>query len=185
MTELVLDAALGTFTRLGLRRSTMDDIARSAGVGRMTVYRRFARKEVLVAEVIRRELERFLAELDEAVGTLPTVEDRIVEGFVFTIDAIRRNPLVSRLLETEPTELLPFMTRDAGPVLALARAALAERLRSTADGELDEADAALVAEMIVRLMQSFVLTPDGAISLDDPRAMRSFARRFLAPIATV
>ncbi len=182
--EPILDAALETFTLLGLRRSTMDDIARAAGVGRMTVYRRFARKELLIQAVLGRELERFIGELDDAVGDLTSVEDRIVEGFVFSIEAVRRHPLISRMLETEPEEILPYMTREAAPVLAMARLALAERLwAASADRKLDPSDSEVMAEVIVRLMQSFVLTPDGAVTLDDPPAMRTFARRFLAPIA--
>src|SRR5689334_10459591 len=44
----LLDAAHDQFCLLGIRRSTMEDVARRAGVSRVTVYRRFTNKDRLV-----------------------------------------------------------------------------------------------------------------------------------------
>nr|MDT0664452.1 helix-turn-helix domain-containing protein [Micromonospora sp. DSM 115978] len=55
----ILDAAYEQFCRTGIQRSTMEDVARRAGVSRITVYRRFATKDVLVEHVVRREFRRY------------------------------------------------------------------------------------------------------------------------------
>src|SRR5690242_17981494 len=47
----ILDAAADLFARVGIPRVTMDEVARSAGVARITIYRRFASKDVLVEQV--------------------------------------------------------------------------------------------------------------------------------------
>ncbi|MEU8379627.1 helix-turn-helix domain-containing protein, partial [Streptosporangium sp. NPDC048865] len=66
----ILDAAYEQFCRMGIRRSTMDDVARRAKVSRITVYRRFATKDVLVEHVVRREFrryfDRFLVDIEQA-----------------------------------------------------------------------------------------------------------------------
>src|SRR5690349_13798910 len=75
-------AALEQFAELGIRRSTISDIARRAGVSKMTVFRHFTNKQGLVQDVIARELRRALAEIDRRWGAAPTIEERLVEGFV-------------------------------------------------------------------------------------------------------
>src|SRR5205807_10543318 len=68
LSERILDAALELAAASGLRRLTMDDVARRAGVGRMTVYRRFGGHgkliDALAVRECRRCLERIAAALD-------------------------------------------------------------------------------------------------------------------------
>ncbi len=51
-TEVILDAALTEFERHGVRRVSLDDVGRRAGVSRTTIYRRFANRDDLMAAVI-------------------------------------------------------------------------------------------------------------------------------------
>jgi AcrR family transcriptional regulator len=53
----VLDAAIGVFARFGYRKTSMDDVARAAGVSRQGLYLSFANKE----ELFRRALEHSLS----------------------------------------------------------------------------------------------------------------------------
>ncbi len=46
--EKILDAGLALFVEFGLRRTTMEDVATRAGIGRATAYRRFADKDQLI-----------------------------------------------------------------------------------------------------------------------------------------
>jgi AcrR family transcriptional regulator len=157
----VLDAAIATFENLGIRRATMDDIARAAKLGRATVYRRFPQKSDLVKAALLHELRRFLDDLDDAIAGAPTVRARVAEGFVRGVLGVRDHPLLSRLLTTEPNDVLPYLTLDGGPVIAIAGAYLAGHIRAgVAAGEFTVDDPELVAEIMVRLAQSLVLTPD-------------------------
>lgn len=88
----ILDAALEQFTVFGLRRSSMDDVAKRAGVSRVTVYRRFGTKDALVEQTLLRENSRFFQRLDQAVAALPTMEERVVEGFVVALRHTRAHP---------------------------------------------------------------------------------------------
>ncbi|HVS29076.1 MAG TPA: TetR family transcriptional regulator [Solirubrobacteraceae bacterium] len=184
-TESILDAALEQFELFGLRRSTVDDVARRSGVARVTIYRRFGQKDRLIEAVMLRELRRFLAELDAAVTPLESVEQRMVEGFVVTLRFARRHSLVARLLTAEPETLLPYLTLRGGPLLAIARGFLAERIRQAQDeGDVGDLDPEQAAEVVVRLMLSFILTPESCVPLNDVRQMRAFARRYVAPLVT-
>ena len=61
--EEVLDAALAQFEDLGIRRSTIEDIARRAGIDRVTVYRRVGSKDDVTQTVIAREVHRMMEEV--------------------------------------------------------------------------------------------------------------------------
>ena len=62
--DRVAAAAFEMFAEYGIRRATIDDVARRAGVSKMTVFRRFQSKQGLVGVVIAREIRRGMAELD-------------------------------------------------------------------------------------------------------------------------
>jgi AcrR family transcriptional regulator len=63
--ERILDAARSLFAERGFETS-MDDVARAAGVGAGTLYRRFATKEVLLDAILGDLLERYGTFLREA-----------------------------------------------------------------------------------------------------------------------
>lgn len=179
----VLDAAYEQFARLGIRKSTMDDVARRAGVSRITVYRRFATKDVLVEHVVRREFRRYFDQFLVDIQRAETVADRVVLGFVSSLRAIRRNPLIGGLIETEPDLLVPSLISD-GRTLATVRQFVAGQLRREqhAGNVSNELDTELVAEMMVRISTSFLAIPSHVIDLDDDEQLAAVARRFLVPM---
>jgi AcrR family transcriptional regulator len=67
--QRILHAAAEVFTQRGLD-ATLDDVARQAGVGVGTVYRRFPDKESLVAELFQDRIDTLVAVAEEA-GTAP------------------------------------------------------------------------------------------------------------------
>jgi AcrR family transcriptional regulator len=180
----IADAALRQFELFGLARSTIDDIARRAGVSRVTVYRRFPSKEALVDAVILRELRGFLVDLQNAIGSFATPEEKMAEGFVFTLESASRHPLLQRLLESEPEVVLPHLTVQGSAFIAAAREFLAAGIARELDDERGGEELLVAADIVVRLILSFLLSPSQAIDLDDPGAAREFALRYLAPILT-
>ncbi|MCQ8833938.1 TetR/AcrR family transcriptional regulator [Streptomyces malaysiensis] len=180
----LLDAAYKQFCRMGIKRSTMMDVARLAGVSRITVYRRFASKDVLVEHVVRREFRRYFDQFIIDIQEAETVADRVVLGFVSSLRAIRHNPLIGGLMATEPDAVVPSMTGDEGRTLAAVRQFVAQRLRQEqhAGNIAGDLDVDLVAEMMVRVTASFLVIPSHLIDIDDDERMRAVARQFLVPM---
>ncbi|MFH8759835.1 TetR/AcrR family transcriptional regulator [Streptomyces atroolivaceus] len=183
LSEQILDAAREQFMTFGLRRSTVDDVAKRAKVSRVTVYRRIGNKDSLVSACLLREYRRFVSDVDEAVAALPTMEDRLVAGFVAVLKHIREHPLVGGLLRLEPEIMLPFLTLESGPAFLAMRGYLADRLRHAQRAEgRPETDPTPVAELMVRITVSFLLNPVSCFELDDDEQVRAFARRYLVPL---
>lgn len=178
--ESILDTALEEFLAYGLRRTTVDVVAKRAGVSRATLYRRFDGKDAVVQAVLVRESRRFFESIAAAVAGVSTVEDRLVEGFVVGVRYARADRLLNRLLASDPEALLPYLTTNGALVVAAAREFLVVQGGSrepvgdrTPDG---------VAELFVRLAISFTLLPESAIPLETDEEVRVFARAYLAPL---
>ncbi|WP_216216786.1 TetR/AcrR family transcriptional regulator [Amycolatopsis aidingensis] len=180
----VLDAAYEQFCRMGIRRSTMEDVARRAGVSRITAYRRFATKDTLVEHVVRREFRRYFDQFLIDIQEAETVADRVVLGFASALQAVRRNPLIGGLMTAEPDVLIPSMVNDGGRTLATVQRFVAGQLRreQRAGNVAEEVDVELVAELMTRVSSSFLVTPSHVIDLDDDEQVRTVARRFLVPM---
>ncbi|MDJ1132132.1 TetR/AcrR family transcriptional regulator [Streptomyces iconiensis] len=184
ITTRVLDAAFEQFCRMGMRRSTMEDVARRAGVSRITVYRRFTSKDALVEQVVQREFRRYFDQFSVDVQSAETVADRVVLGFVSSLRVIRGNPLIGGLMAAEPDAVVPSMTGDEGRTLAVVRQFVAGRLRreQQAGNVARDVDVEVVAEMMVRISASFLVIPSQVIDIDDEEQVREVARRFLVPM---
>ncbi len=181
--DRVAAAALDEFVEHGIRRTSMEDVARRAGVSRMTVFRRFASKQGLVEVVIAREVRRGMQELDLLWEGAETLEDRLVAGFEFAGRYVRGHPLFDRLLRSEPEVLLPPLTLEGGPVLELYRSLIAHRLQAEVKaGRAATSDIDGVAEVIARLAISLLLTRDGTITLDNPNSVVRLVNLTLLPM---
>ena len=182
LSERILDAALELSAASGVRHLNMDEVAARAGVGRMTVYRRFGSKGRLVEALTARESRRCLDQMDAAVGADAPIEDQIAEGFVTALRIAREHPLLNRLARVEPETVLRALAADGGAVLGLARSFLAERMReSQRAGVLGPVAVEEAAELLVRLAFSFVLVQDSVLPLDDEARARQAAQKLLGP----
>ena len=181
--ERILDAALEQFEAEGIRRSSVEAVAQRAGVSRVTVYRRFPRKDQLVNAVAAREANRMIAATDEHITPIADAETRTVEGFAFLLQRLREHELTKRLIAIEPEGVLGSLTVDAGPVLELGTRYVAQQIRrGQEEGAFPLYDPEPVAELLVRFAHSLLLTPEATIALDDEDAVRAFARAHVTPI---
>jgi AcrR family transcriptional regulator len=180
VTVRILDATAELLAAYGLRRWSIDDVAERSGVGRTTVYRTFDGRDALVHAVLARELIQTLAAIEAGVNAYESVEDRLVEGGLIALAALRGS-LVERLLHSDPATFLPFLTTGAGPLVAMARAAMTAGLRVAAP-DMDPHHAAELAEITSRLGLSFILTRDTVFPIDDDAAARESLRRLLRPL---
>jgi AcrR family transcriptional regulator len=176
LAERIIDAAIAEVTAHGLRRVTVEDIARRAGLHRVTVHKRFATKDELTIAAMMTWAQRYFTNIAQTVAGLSTA-DALVEGFVLSMQTIRTDPLVARLLDDDPEPALPYLTIKGGAALAVLRGFFATQMNPT---EVDDSEG--TAEVAARIGLSFLLTPDSHFRLDTTDEIRAFARRYLVPI---
>jgi TetR/AcrR family transcriptional regulator, regulator of autoinduction and epiphytic fitness len=92
----LLDAAFATFVRFGYRKTSMDDVAREAGMSRQALYGYFSDKESLFRDCMKHGLEAAMAEVDAALANSElAIEVRLVRAF---------DEWLGRLLERRGTD---------------------------------------------------------------------------------
>src|SRR2546423_12400353 len=87
--EPILAATRATVLAVGVRRTTLTDVARRAGVSRMTLYRLVPDVTTLILEVMTREFAALMAESEQHVRRRRTGRSRAVAA---TVELVRRLP---------------------------------------------------------------------------------------------
>ncbi|CAM3853403.1 TetR/AcrR family transcriptional regulator [Smaragdicoccus niigatensis] len=182
----ILDAALVQFEKVGFRKTTIEDIARQAGVDRVTVYRRIGSRDDVVQAVVSREVAATLAELDELPAKHDNIDDLIADIFVTIIVKWRNHALVQRMLVLEPERLVTKLTIDGELTFTMSVAATASALRRAVSSGLvpEPTDLETRAELVCRVVHSMILAPYGQLRNADEQHLDAFARKFLVPIVT-
>ncbi|MEV6558188.1 helix-turn-helix domain-containing protein [Nocardia sp. NPDC051756] len=183
--DRILAAAQEEFELVGIRRSSMSDIAKRARLGRATVYRHFPGKENLVEAIGGREMMAVFGRVDAALANSENAADAVVQLAVVSARELRENRLLNKLLATEPEEVYSYAATSGGAALAVARVFLVQHLGTLAAPDLpDDAHLEKAAEIMVRLAATQLLIPDGVIPYRDDTAVADFARQFFVPIVT-
>jgi TetR/AcrR family transcriptional regulator of autoinduction and epiphytic fitness len=124
--EQVLSVALEVFGRYGFRKTSLDEVARSADISRQGLYLYFASKEALFRAAVRQELDAALTEasrcLDEEDVAL---EDRVVAA----LDAWMGR-FVGSMLASDIGNMLENSAMQLGDMATEASAAFEARLSS-------------------------------------------------------
>ena len=118
----LLDALRSCVLRVGVRRTTFAEVARLAGVSRMTLYRNFGDVRTGVAELMTREFSALLATAQHDVAHQPTGRARLVEGAAQVVERLVDHELFRRVVDVDAELLLPYIFDRLG---GTQRAALA------------------------------------------------------------
>jgi AcrR family transcriptional regulator len=181
--ERILDAAYDLVLAVGMRRMNMADLARSAGVSRATLYRRFPNVDAVVGALMTRELAVLAEQAYRRPGK--DVRSTVVSGTVAMVQAVRTHPLARKIIEVDPEFLLPYLLERRGTSTDAQLDLLAGVLR-TNDGSVRRGNRAAQARALWLAAWSFALTApvlaDDAVGLSTlDNQLRTMLDRYLAP----
>src|SRR3954451_8623893 len=163
--QQILDATRASVLAVGVRRTTLTDVARRAGVSRMTVYRLVPDVTTLILEVMSREFAALFATAEADVRRRRSARARIAGTTVSVVRRLHDAPLFHRVLDVDPELLLPYLTDRLGTTQRIAIAHIRRMLADgQADGSVRRGDLDTLALGLVLMVTSFVVS---ARMLDD------------------
>lgn len=152
-----LDAARECILDVGWRRTTLTEVARRAGVSRMTIYRAWSDMPALLGDLMTREWTGLVTRQVDLAGEPTPV--RIADAMAGCVEALRDNELFTRIVELDPELLLPYLLARRGRsqelIIGVLATAVAEGQRR---GTIREGDAVAIARGLVLAAHGFVLS---------------------------
>jgi AcrR family transcriptional regulator len=158
----LIEAAMDVMTDLGPTRVTMAEVARRAGVSRMTAYRRYHSLGALVSAVLTAEMADVVAEVARGADRASTVREQVVAESVAVASALVDHTLLQRVLEVDAESLLPLLVERLGSGQRLLWDHISARLAAGmgargGDGSIREGDPRLFALTLVTIAQPYVV----------------------------
>lgn len=179
--QRLIDAAETCFTRYGVGKTTVEDVANEASVSRATVYRYFSDRDELILGVLMRKAGRYFERLARHLETQPGLAEAVVEGVVFTIESVRGDQHLAMLFSPEAVGITSSVAGTSEALFTAVTAFLRplfERGRET--GELRSGiDIDEAAEWVLRTLLSLLAT-EGRVA-HTPHEQRHMLRNFLLP----
>jgi len=175
--ERILDGAYECFTRHGVRKTTMDDIARAAGMSRPAVYQYVRNKEDAFRRLAARIFDDALARAREAAvadGTLAQRLDRILAVKLAVTQRLFRD-------SQHASELMGETARVSADLDRAFMAEMADLLTATITDAAAQADLALGDENAREIAElALALTRGLEADLSDPDRPRERLRNGIA-----
>jgi TetR/AcrR family transcriptional repressor of mexJK operon len=151
----ILDVAESLFLGHGFGETSIEAVAKSAGISKRTFYHRFPGKERLFEAVVRRLIERWLPPIDAQLAEAPTLADGLrhtaehMLKIALTPEALALHRIV--IAEARQFPALARMMHEIGAASGIERIAkqLEPRIKS---GELRAMNAQFAAEQFILMV---------------------------------
>ncbi|PRY46484.1 TetR/AcrR family transcriptional regulator [Umezawaea tangerina] len=157
--DALLDATRDCVLEVGVRRTTLTDVAKRAGVSRMTLYRRYPDVRSLVTTLMTREFSALLHGVEAGGPTTGTARARLVHHAVESIRLLAGNPLMRRVLDLDAELMLPYLVDRLGSTQVLVERFLVDALAAGhEDGSVRPGDPKTQARLVLLTTQTMVLS---------------------------
>lgn len=191
----LIEAAASIFAERGIKGTSTDDIAKAAGVTRVTLYRRLGPRDQILRALYAHEAQRLMLMVNARYTPFESLEwdpvKHVEDLLVNTVFEIRESELLRRLVEVDKLEAMALLAGQSDSVLAAITEMVAEFIRNTWNADVhtrpmdtDEAEPLSheVASVVGRFLHSIVVMPDGPPEVGTEDEIRALARRVLVPM---
>ena len=120
--KTILESATRVFSRYGMKRATMNDIASEAGVARQTLYNAFANKDAILRAII----EAYIEDTCTSLKTHIEAEGGLEDGLELAFDHFARKPYEILHGTTHGGEIMEAFENAASEEMAVSKRRFSE-----------------------------------------------------------
>ncbi len=131
--ECILKAAVRAFSRMGFRKTSIDEVAAEAGVGKGTIYLAVSSKDELFLSAVEREVRGFLASGRQVLGAFDDAVELLAGLVQAELREVHKRPLVRQLLVGQTLATVPQSEVEVDRLQGLARDNLVSALARLRD----------------------------------------------------
>jgi AcrR family transcriptional regulator len=114
--ESILVASKELFSRLGFKKTAVDDIARKAQVAKGTIYNYFRSKEEIYRDVLQKEGKTLIVKIREAMRDQKTPQLKLREMIIAKIKYYKELSLLYEISRQRAEDLLPVVKKELAEI---------------------------------------------------------------------
>ncbi len=178
----ILNAARECYSEKGISKTSIDEIAIRANVGRTTIYRNFKSKKAVTEQLIMLDIIDSKIRLLNILEKTKNPEDCIVAGFVFSVFEFPKEPIYSILFgDEESFAVTRDLTIDSELLIAMCNEIVEPTYKKAkTSGRLRKGlTLALMTDWLVKITYSFLMLPTQY--QQDQKAFKKYVRQFVIP----
>ena len=179
--ERLLDAAEGCLEQFGPQKTSMEDVARAAGMSRATVYRYFENRDALLLGVASRQAADLATEAMAFLAQFATLSDWLVEGCLFTLREIPKRPVFASLVTSLDSSAASKLLLGSTGMIQIGVNVLRPMFGTAKQQGLlrDDLDIDMLIEWLLRVLWTYLNAPSQVATDED--SMRRLFRMLLLP----
>jgi AcrR family transcriptional regulator len=178
--DQILEAANLCFTQLGIQRTSVQDVARMAGVSRGTVYRYFEDRTILIEAAIEYGAQKFYREVAAAMAKKSTLAEK-VGAMAETHAKILLDHRTRNRLMADDAELMRHMISDGDSAVRRTTEFLVPYVQEAQDrGEVGaNVEVTAASEWLARIIYSFsTVNQAQTFDMSKPATVRRYVEKF-------
>lgn len=181
----VLDAALACYQQQGIANTSLDDVAKAAGIGRTTLYRYIENRDDLIAQVVYRDAQQQQEEMAVLTQYHDDFAESLVDSIIYVMRGRRTRPMNAILFGSEEGVLIGRINLSPANFYSMS-AVMMEPLfvKAQQEGKIRPGvTLSRLSQWVARIILSLVNHPEEF--LNDEAALREFLQTFLVPSVVV
>lgn len=179
--ESILDAALECYGAKGIGNTSLDEVAKVAGIGRTTLYRYVDNRDDLLNKVVLRDARQQQEEMSVLTRYHDNFADSLVDSIVYIMRGRRSRPMNVLLFGSDDDAVIERVNLSPVNFYSMSETMLEPLFKQAMDSGQIRPGVTLgqMSQWVARVILSLVNYPEEY--LEDENALREFLRNFLVP----
>lgn len=179
--ERLLDAAEECLQQFGPQKTSMEDVARAAGMSRATVYRYFENRDALLLAVASRQAANLATDAMAYLGKFDDISDWLVEGLLYTLRELPNRPVLASLVTSLDSRSGTTLFLGSNGMIEIGVRVLEPVFTGAKQQGLvrEDIDLKFLIDWLLRVLWTYLNAPSQVA--DDEEGMRRLFRMMLIP----